>query len=389
MKSPKSSYAHEVPQHPVGQWKWEDTVVELKVEPKNVRRRWTLLLSAVVVVALTGCGMYPQRGSGVWPKNFWGTILHYVSDSIDFFAHLLGNSYGLAILIVTIIIRLIILPLFIKQMRYQKMMMELQPQMQKIRSQYKGDNQRIQQETMKLYQEAGTNPAAGCLPTLIQLPVLYALYGAILGNRGLSESTFLGIFHLGQRDPHFILPIVAGLTTFLSSWFTMKNQPTQQRAILFIMPLFIIFIGIRMPAGLVLYWIYTNLFTALQTYVFLARPRAQGASSGVGSAKAASTKKISSKSGTSAISSGATKPAKSAGQKSTGKSNPQAKPNRTVKSNGTSAPEGKGKSSKGQGTKAQRATNAENTQAIEPKQDPSTDQTPQKPEEPTDGRSSE
>ncbi|WAH37005.1 YidC/Oxa1 family membrane protein insertase [Alicyclobacillus dauci] len=249
------------------------------MESKRTRRRWTWLLSSVLVVALTGCGMYPSK-PGHWPPNFWGSILKVISDVIDYFAHLFGGSYGLAILVVTIIVRLIILPLFIRQLRYQKMMMELQPEMQKIRSKYKGDNQKIQQETMRLYQEAGTNPAAGCLPMVIQLPVLYALYGAIMGNMGLHESTFLGIFPLGSHDPHYILPVVAGITTFWSSWLSMKNQPSQQRAILFIMPLFIIFIGARLPAGLVLYWVYTNVFTALQTYVFMTRkatPPADGA----------------------------------------------------------------------------------------------------------------
>lgn len=243
------------------------------MKSKRTQRKWTWILSGFVVVALTGCGMYPKH-PGDWPKNIWGEILHRVSDVIDFFAHHLGDSYGLAILIVTILVRLIVLPLFIRQIRYQRMMMELQPEMKKIRSKYKGDNQKIQQETMKLYQEAGTNPAAGCLPTIIQLPVLYALYGAIIGNAGMHQSTFLSIFPLGKHDPHYILPVIAGLTTFLSSWLTMKNQPSQQRAILFVMPLFIIFIGARLPSGLVLYWIYTNLFTALQTYWFLSRPMA-------------------------------------------------------------------------------------------------------------------
>ncbi|GMA63683.1 membrane protein insertase YidC [Alicyclobacillus fastidiosus] len=243
------------------------------MESKRTKRRWTFALSAFVVMALTGCGMYPSK-PGQWPNNVWGTVLKAISGVIDFFAKHLGDSYGLSILIVTIIVRLIILPLFIRQMRYQKVMMELQPEMQKIRSKYKGDNQKIQQETMKLYQERGTNPAAGCLPTLIQLPVLYALYGAIMGNYGLHHNVFLGIWQLGDKDPHFVLPVIAALSTFLSSWLTMRNQPAQQRAILFIMPVFIFIIGIRLPAGLVLYWIYTNLFTALQTYVFMTRRNA-------------------------------------------------------------------------------------------------------------------
>lgn len=219
--------------------------------------------------------MYPSK-PGHWPHNVWGTILHGISDLMDFFARHLGNNYGIAILIMTVIVRLIILPLFIRQLRYQRVMMELQPQIQKIRSKYKGDNQKIQEETMKLYQETGANPLAGCFPMLIQLPFLYAFYGAILGNPNMRESTFLGIFRLGQHDPYYVLPILAGLSTLLSSWLTMRNQPAQQRAMLFVMPVMIFFIGARLPGGLVLYWIYTNLITAIQTYFFITRPTAKG-----------------------------------------------------------------------------------------------------------------
>lgn len=248
------------------------------MKSKRTQRRWTFILSAVVVVALTGCSMYPTK-AGDWPHNAWGSVLHWISDFLDFVARHIGNSYGFAIFILVLLVRLIILPLFIRQLRYQRVMMEMQPQIQKIRSKYKGDNQKIQQETMKLYSEAGTNPVMGCLPTLIQLPVLWALYGAIYGNADLPHSTFLGIFSLGRTQGfsvvHLILPVIAGLTTFLSSWLTMRNQPTQQRAILFVMPLVIIFMGVRFPGALVLYWIYTNLITAAQTYLFLTRPMAK------------------------------------------------------------------------------------------------------------------
>ncbi|GLV14782.1 membrane protein insertase YidC 2 [Alicyclobacillus hesperidum] len=257
------------------------------MKSKRTQRKWTFLLSAVVVLAVTGCGMYPSK-PGHWPHNVWGTILHGISDLMDFFARHLGNNYGIAILIMTIIVRLIILPLFIRQLRYQRVMMELQPQIQKIRSKYKGDNQKIQEETMKLYQETGANPLAGCFPMLIQLPFLYAFYGAILGNPNMRESTFLGIFRLGQHDPYYVLPILAGLSTLLSSWLTMRNQPAQQRAMLFVMPVMIFFIGARLPGGLVLYWIYTNLITAIQTYFFITRPTAKGTLAPAGASATAS-----------------------------------------------------------------------------------------------------
>lgn len=344
---------------------------KIGLESKRTQRKWTFILSAVVVVALTGCGMYPTK-AGAWPHNVWGSVLHGISNLLDFLARHLGNSYGIAILIMTLLVRLIILPLFIRQLRYQRVMMEMQPQIQRIRSKYKGDNQKIQEETMKLYAEAGTNPIMGCLPMLIQLPVLWALYGSILGNTHVRQGTFLWFFPLGQPQTfsvaHFILTVIAALSTFLSSWLTMKNQPTQQRAILFIMPLFIIFIGLRMPGALVLYWIYTNLITALQTYWFLTRPRAaesakiaQGQAAAKVPSKPASqsrastsaSNKTSSKkvSSTSAGSSGSSSTKKKAsGSSSPGKTSAKKAKPKTKPSSDAQSGEGKGSEPDGQAT---------------------------------------
>ncbi|WP_051322312.1 YidC/Oxa1 family membrane protein insertase [Alicyclobacillus contaminans] len=207
-------------------------------------------------------------------------MLHFVSDIIDFFARHLWGNYGIALLIVTVIVRLLVLPLMVKQIRVSKMMQQMQPELQKIRAKYKGDTQKIQQETMKLYQEAGINPMAGCLPMLIQLPILYALFGAIEGNVGLYHYTFLSIFYLGKPDHYYILPLLAAVTTYLSSRVTMSGSDPQQRMMLLIMPVFIFLLGSRFPAGLALYWIYSNIFTTVQTYFIRVRPmqREQAAS---------------------------------------------------------------------------------------------------------------
>jgi YidC/Oxa1 family membrane protein insertase len=223
------------------------------------------------MLTLTGCSLYPTK-PGDWPQGTWGDILKAVSAVIDFFARNLWNNYGLALLVVTILVRLLVLPLMVKQIRVSKMMQEMQPEIQKIRNKYKGDTRKIQEETMKLYQEMGVNPMAGCLPMLIQLPILYALFGAIEGNKGLYESTFLGIFNLGQPDHYYIMPLLAALTTYLSSRVMMTGNDPQQKMMLFIMPVFIFLIGMHFPAGLALYWIYSNIFTAVQTYFIRVRP---------------------------------------------------------------------------------------------------------------------
>ncbi|MCL6441991.1 MAG: YidC/Oxa1 family membrane protein insertase [Alicyclobacillus sp.] len=215
--------------------------------------------------------MYPSH-PGDWPHGVWGDILKFVSNIIDDFARILGGSYGLALLVVTVLVRLLILPLMIKQIRYSKMMQAMSPQLKEIREKYRGDNRKIQEETMKLWQEHGVNPMSGCLPTLAQLPVLYALFGAIEGNIKLNHSTFLGIFHLGQPDHYFILPVLAAAATYLSSRVMMTTADPQSKMMLYIMPLSVLILGSRFASGLALYWIYSSLFTTVQTYFIRVRP---------------------------------------------------------------------------------------------------------------------
>jgi len=242
--------------------------------------------------------MYPSK-PGLWPGGFWGTILKTVSSVIDFFAHLVGNNYGISLLIVTILVRLLIMPFMVKQLRYTRAIQDLQPEMNKIKAQHKGDSKRIQEETMKLYQRTGVNPMSGCFPTLIQLPVLYALFGAIEGNVALNHSTFLHIFHLGTPDHTYILPLLSAATTYLSSRMTMPGNDAQQKIMLIMMPVFIFFISTRFPAGLALYWTYGNIFVAAQTYFFRVRPSRLAAADGMVDKGSGSNEKSRSKKGSS------------------------------------------------------------------------------------------
>jgi len=226
--------------------------------------------------------MYPSK-PGAWPTGnwaWWGAVLKVVSKLLDFFAHYMGGNYALALLALTILFRIIVLPLFLKQIKSTRAMQQLQPEIQKIRSKYKGDNQKIQEETTKLWQANGVNPMAGCFPMLVQLPILYALFGAIEGNKGLNASHVLWIHTLAKPDPYFILPILAGITTYFSSRVMMTSNDPQQRMMLYIMPVFIVLIGSRMAAGLALYWTYSNLFTAVQGYFVRVKPGDAATTSG-------------------------------------------------------------------------------------------------------------
>lgn len=224
----------------------------------------------IVTVILAGCSMDPTVNP-VDPENgFWDRYFVYpLSEALDWFAGIFWDEYGISILIVTIIIRLIILPLAIKQYRSSKQMQALQPEIKKLKEKYKDDAQKQQEETMKLFQKHGVNPLAGCFPLLVQMPILIALYHAIMRNGEISSHSFLWI-QLGERDP-VVLPILAALTTFIQQKITAKHMPNQMQALLVIFPVLIFVMAMSFPAALPLYWVYSNIFTIIQTYFLYGR----------------------------------------------------------------------------------------------------------------------
>lgn len=233
----------------------------------SVRRGIIIIALLSIIVALTGCA--PELGeyepidpdnAGFWNKYF---VLPLVK-ALDWFKDVLGN-YGLSILAVTIIIRVVVLPLTIKQMKSQKAMQELQPELTKLREKYKKNQQKLQEETMKLFQKHDVNPLSGCFPILIQMPVLIAFYQAIIYNPHIAESSFLWV-QLGQPDSTYLLPILAALTTYFQSLLMGTANNPQTRAFMWIMPIMIFVISINFPAALPLYWVYGNLFGMVQYY---------------------------------------------------------------------------------------------------------------------------
>jgi YidC/Oxa1 family membrane protein insertase len=232
-----------------------------------VLRRMSLPLMLVLfAVTLTGCGDINPDGS-LDRSGFWGKFVGFVSDSLDYFFRLTGD-YGIAILLVTLVIRIIIFPLMVKQIRYQKVMQQLQPEMQKIREKYKNDKEKQSQETMKLFQQYGANPLSGCFPILLQMPILFALYRAIMTNLELQKHQFLGFMelHATQSLDNLVLAVLAAGTTYLQSRMTMTGNDPNTKMMLFIMPLMIAFFTYQFPAALGLYWVFGNILTIAQTY---------------------------------------------------------------------------------------------------------------------------
>jgi YidC/Oxa1 family membrane protein insertase len=226
--------------------------------------------------------------------------------------HLFGDL-GLSIIVLTIIIKLVLFPLTIKQLKSSKAMQQIQPELKKLQKQYASDPQKMMQETQKLYKAAGASPMSGCLPTLVQLPVLYGLYYAVygaFGQHGSSATQLLKAINdrLYAWVPHFttpvnfhldwltfispvlsvdlskpspVLAILAGLATFVSLRMSMPKQNKQadkdkktpedpmaqsMKMMQYIFPFMTAFFGFTFPAGLALYWTISSVFQAVQQY---------------------------------------------------------------------------------------------------------------------------
>ncbi len=246
---------------------------KLKEDQVVVKKRLLLFFVLLGVIAtLTGCMDVNQditpESEGVWNQYF----VYPLSWLIIYFANLLSENYGLSIIIVTLIIRFALLPLMIKQTKSSKAMQALQPEMKKLKEKYSSKDQKTQQElqkeTMALFQKNGVNPLAGCFPILVQMPILIAFYHAIMRTAEIKTHSFLWV-DLGAPDPFYILPLVAGATTFIQQKIMMASgaamQNPQMAMMLWIMPIMIIVFAINFPAALSLYWVVGNIFMIVQT----------------------------------------------------------------------------------------------------------------------------
>lgn len=186
----------------------------------------------------------------------------YVSDK--------GMSYGLAIILVTVIIRIVILPLTIKQTKSSLVMSEIQPEVKKVQEKYKSDPQRAQEEVMKLYKEKGASPFSGCLPMLIQWPIFIALYFVFSTMTGLQGVQFLGM-DLGSPNP--VLAVLSGFTTFASGFISMPTndadsaQAKQTKIMNISMAFFMVYISWNLRSALVMYWVTNNIIQVVQTVI--------------------------------------------------------------------------------------------------------------------------
>ncbi|MCX6364417.1 MAG: membrane protein insertase YidC [Actinobacteria bacterium] len=205
-------------------------------------------------------------------------LLHWILVTINGALESIGLSsnwsWGLAIIGLTIIVRLVLFPLTWKQFSSAQSMQVIQPQLKELQKKYKGDRGKLQQETMKLYQEHRVNPFASCLPLLLQLPVFISLYAAIKGLgplsapqyqasvEALNQASFLWIPHLGLPDTYYILLVLYVVSQLISTELMLSTQSDKsQKMIMRAMPIMFVFFLFRFPAGLFVYWVTTNIWT--------------------------------------------------------------------------------------------------------------------------------
>lgn len=201
----------------------------------------------------------------------WHSFIQWFTHVINLMYQLTGSigvpNYGLAIVFMTIAIKLVLFPLTQKQMKSMRGMQAIQPKLKYIQDKYKDDPQTMQKKVMEMYKEHGVNPFGGCLPLLIQMPIFIAFYQSLYNFKFPVEAhaSFLWIPNIGKPDPYFILAILAALTTYLQQRVSMVDtkDPTQ-KSMLYFMPLFMAWIAYKMPAGLPLYWVVFNTLGILQ-----------------------------------------------------------------------------------------------------------------------------
>ncbi|PRY81450.1 YidC/Oxa1 family membrane protein insertase [Alkalibacterium olivapovliticus] len=235
------------------------------------RKRLLLALSMLgLVVFLSACGTDPvsAESTGIWE----GVIIYNFARAIIWVSNLFGENYGIGIIIVTVIIRALLIPFTHFQQKNMAQMNEISPQMEELKQKYPSKDaetqEKFKEEQQRLYSDAGVNPYMGCLPMLVQMPVFIALYQSVNRTPILATGNFLWV-NLGQPDPYFILPILAGLFTLGHSVLMSMGRATETNKIMtYVMPLMIVFITFRLSSALALYFTVSNGFSVVQTLLF-------------------------------------------------------------------------------------------------------------------------
>ena len=176
------------------------------------------------------------------------------------------ESYGIAIILMTVVIKMILYPLTIKQVKSMKAMQDIQPEMKRLQEKHKKNPEMLQKEMARIYKDAGVNPLAGCLPLIAQMPILMGMFYALQNFKYAGDPSFLWLANLSLPDPYYILPVLSALTTFIQQKQTTTEMNQQMKMMMIFMPIFIGWISLTFPAGLVIYWVISNITQIFQQW---------------------------------------------------------------------------------------------------------------------------
>lgn len=221
--------------------------------------------------------MAPQNLSAAIDYGWFDFVAKPLLKLLHFFYDYVGN-YGVAIILLTILIKVIFWPLSHKSYKSMEQMKKLQPQLTKLREKYKDDRQKMNEEMMQLYKTYKVNPAGGCLPMIVQIPVFFGLYQALLHSIELRHAAFIThlpftnliwLADLSAKDPFYITPLIMGATMFLQQKMTPAPGDPTQAKIMLLMPVIFTFMFLNFPSGLVVYWLVNNVISIAQQWWML------------------------------------------------------------------------------------------------------------------------
>jgi YidC/Oxa1 family membrane protein insertase len=190
------------------------------------------------------------------------------------------GNYGLAIIVLTTLVKGAFWPLSAKSFQSMQKMKDLQPKMAKLKERYANDRERLNMEVMQLYKTHKVNPLGGCLPMVLQIPVFFALYRVLLSSIELRHAPFLlWITDLSSKDPYYVTPLIMGATMFLQQRLTPATgtDPMQQKMMQYGMPAIFTFMFLNFPSGLVVYWLVNNVLSIVQQAWMIRRSQAAAA----------------------------------------------------------------------------------------------------------------
>ncbi len=211
-------------------------------------------------------------------QNLFSPVVNVLGSVLLFFHQTVGAPWWLSIAMLTVVVRGLLFPLTVKQVKSMRAVQDLKPDMDRVRAQYQNNPQKQREEMAKLYQDRGVNPLGGCLPILVQMPIFIGIFYVIRlfgGTPGRTEPKYpsfvdggiLWFQDLSHADPTYLLPILSAVTMLAATEITLKNVDPQQRWLMRLLPVgFTVFL-LSFPAGLFVYWITSNLFTLAQNYL--------------------------------------------------------------------------------------------------------------------------